>query len=507
MAKSSNEPDHGQQPQASNKSTLKEGDPSKDKFVVQDHHSKTNKKCIQLLSSGKELGNWNNLPLVALTNIFGSLDPSDRLRASSTCHSWRNVIYHSSLWPNRNLQVNLCSHKFAIPAKDDSEASRKGSGFYTYTLHNGSNGNVPKVPPTRLHTHKTFNNQLKLFVAKCSPFLAGLTIYFDPNSSYNVIDTIKILKHFSENEMPIYELNPSSSLGTSYANCRNLKSLMLRPITPLVRSAFSERFMYLYYGLTEAIRYLLSKCKRLEELCLGDLHELVYSTNVFLRELSRSGSKLAIRRLQLSSIKGDVFRYMQPTASLLDFYKFTLLCELSIDFDVLDGEVINKLSGLIFLRLITINVHRFNRHHPGIEKDAWTLLNRACPQLTATVNLLHTESNHFDIVVKSLLATDLPIKCFRAYYLELRDDQAQPLMCNLLETLAARHSQTLETALFIDHIESDHTYLKSNAPNAFVMFTWRCRVLLNLTIIGLPAPSLSINRGLILLNSYRFRAD
>lgn len=37
---------------------------------------------------------WEYLPSVILHDIFSNLDIRDRINASSTCHMWRNSLYH-----------------------------------------------------------------------------------------------------------------------------------------------------------------------------------------------------------------------------------------------------------------------------------------------------------------------------------------------------------------------------------------------------------------------------
>ena len=445
---------------------------------------KQNNNVIQQLQQSF-IHQWNNIPLLILCNVFFYLSPCDRLSASSTCTSWRNVIYHSSLWPRKQLQVNLCSHKFTVPCyRNVVNNCQQKSGFDAFTLCTPMvNGNFSKRNEKchRRASKHNFNEHLKSFIQKCSPFLTGLTIYFDPNSSYNVIDLIKILKHMSDNEIAIYDIN--SDRSNIYANCRNLKSLILIPVTPLVRCAYSEHFISLYYGLTDVLRYLFSKCQFLKNISLGELHELVYSTDEFIDQFLKSGHEKSLSHLHLSSIKGDIFRYIPHYVSFKNFEKFCALQHLSIDFDVLDTNAIKIFCKLKSLQSLIINVHRVNRHHPGIKKDAWSQL-VATFVLNVTVNLLHTESNQFDLVLESLLNTDLPVKVFRAYYLEF-NDQAQTLMCNLLEILALRHNKTLETLVLVENLARPKRYLKSNSPNALVMFTWQCRKLQDLSVVGM----------------------
>ena len=449
---------------------------------------------------------WNSLPLVALGNIYSYLDVSHRLKASSTCHSWRNVLFTSTLFPCRNFRVNLCAHKFTIPPakvnhhhsgansndnnnNSNNTESKQAYGFSVFTLRNrnqpyGGNGSSPAKRRFK-QGQKSFNNEhLKAFLQKCAPLLTGLKIFFDPNSTLNVIDLTEIIKFFSENEVPIYNLS-AAGLCT-FANCRNLSSLVLVPVTPLLRS--SRGFTYLYSDLSEAIRFLLSKCKKLEELCLGDLDHLTSNVDLFLEELSKSKVEQSITRLHISSIKSDVFQYAQPLLlSPAAFGKFTSLVSLSIDFDCLNASAIKELERLSQLKHLQINVHRYN-HHRGATIDAcsWASLHRALPKLSATVNLLHIEPESFDFIIESLIASDLPIRHFRSYYLELKEGQAQEQMKNLLEKLYLRQGKHLETAVFVDHLYQSKKFQEFTVlQNPWVMFAWRCHVLHSLTIIGL----------------------
>ena len=53
---------------------------------------------------------YSELPQIVLAEIFSYLSHNDLLSASSTCSSWRNVLYHPKLWssvPYRPLRLHL----------------------------------------------------------------------------------------------------------------------------------------------------------------------------------------------------------------------------------------------------------------------------------------------------------------------------------------------------------------------------------------------------------------
>ncbi|KPM06062.1 F-box containing protein-like protein [Sarcoptes scabiei] len=476
-------------------------------------------------------GDWKNLPLVILYKIFSYLGPEDRLRSSTTCSSWRNVIYHSTLWPKKHLKVNLCPHKFSL--SDASEAS-DASGFHTFRLkasymlqqylqeavwlpilrtnptnyHQQSSQNQQSYccsQSNQMNHHyyyqqshnyrkpnrKNFNEQLKAFIQKCSRFLSGITFYFDPNSSHNVLDLIKIIKFLSENEVAIYELNESKKQNY-FANCRNLRYFAIVPVTTLVRCISDQRFMSLYSGLNEAIRFLFSKCNQLEHVSLGNLHEVIHATDTFFTQFLKTGVNEKLCCLNLSSIKGDIYRYIPVRSTLHNLEQFNKLQYVSFDFDILNTQRIKTLSRIGTLQNLIINVHRYNRNHPGIAKDVWQTVIERLPNLSVDLNLLHTESNSFQIILDSLLNTVMPLKRFRAYYLEFREENSSMILCNLLDVLSRSHSDRLVSFTLIDYTNNPKNHLKKVTPNVLVMLAWRCRNLSDLTVIGYQLTDMDI---------------
>lgn len=431
---------------------------------------------------------WNNLPLVILSNVFNYLSSTDRLNASSTCSSWRNAIFNSTLWPQKHLKVNLCPYKFTISNQYDDTIDKE-SGFHLFKLHE---------PVIRKHhfgvfwepkrnkyqtklNRKNFNQHLKTFIQKCSRFLTGIDFYFDPNSSHNVMDLIKILKYLSSNEVANYEVNNRSNV---YAICRNLKHFEIIPITTLVRCSTDDRFMSLYYGLADAIRFLFSKCQSLQYVSIGNLHELVYDTEEYFKQFIHAGYASQLRCLQFSSIKGDVYRYLPHSVSMKYLEKFISLQHLSIDFDVLNTKAISILSKLNSFQTLSINVHRFNREHPGISKEVWSYLVSKHPNLEVSVNLLHTDCSNLEIVIESLINTSMRLKHFRAYYLEFEANHNPELICNMIEIISNRHSNTLTSLILVDSVLSPVEYFKILTPNVLVMLSWRCHKLQNIALIG-----------------------
>ncbi|KRT82863.1 F-box domain-containing protein, partial [Oryctes borbonicus] len=58
------------------------------------------------IASTKQLtARWDTLPTIILHDIFSYLSIKDRINASSTCHMWRQSLYHPKFWRNVTFQI------------------------------------------------------------------------------------------------------------------------------------------------------------------------------------------------------------------------------------------------------------------------------------------------------------------------------------------------------------------------------------------------------------------
>ncbi|KAK9729166.1 F-box-like [Popillia japonica] len=49
---------------------------------------------------------WDTLPTIILYDIFSYLPEKDRINASSTCHMWRQSLYHPKFWKDVTFQIS-----------------------------------------------------------------------------------------------------------------------------------------------------------------------------------------------------------------------------------------------------------------------------------------------------------------------------------------------------------------------------------------------------------------
>lgn len=60
-----------------------------------------------------EIINWNNLPSLALHQVFSYLSPESRVAASSTCKHWRAALYHPLFWHSLTLNISSPGSTYA----------------------------------------------------------------------------------------------------------------------------------------------------------------------------------------------------------------------------------------------------------------------------------------------------------------------------------------------------------------------------------------------------------
>ncbi|KAI8777851.1 F-box only protein 33 [Biomphalaria glabrata] len=109
-------------------------------------------------------GDWASLPSVVLEDIFSKLSPKDRIRASSTCHKWREYLFLPQFWPV--ITFNL---------------SYKG------------------------------RSRSRFFSSKCAKFVKEVTIEFNSTRCSQVWDCTRLLELLSRNgQLECLSLRPSN---------------------------------------------------------------------------------------------------------------------------------------------------------------------------------------------------------------------------------------------------------------------------------------------------------
>lgn len=422
---------------------------------------------------------WSNLPVLAVANILDKLvEPADRLQVSAACKSWRDTLYQPCLWPNKHLNLNLCSYKFLLSGQAAPEI---GTGIHAFNF----------LPYSKRPNHEQDNTALRQFLCKCAHLLHSITIYFDPNSRNNVIDLLDIVRYLAEDRKLNYQDNDGTSKDNqrqqptpAFANCRSLRSFSLCPVTAQTR--MDEPFLDLYWELTEALEHFISKIEHLEHISFGSLEAVLANLDGYLNVFYEKGHYATLRCLHLGTMKSNV-RTSEPnfSSSISNVIQhFTALRSLTLDFDLLDARLIASLASFDQLQSITINVHRVSLSNQPrmIPNDAWDKVHASLPKLKATVNLLNTNylNNLIELLLDSLMESKLPIETFAAYYVKLG---AEGKLRTLLEKLARHNKDNLRRLVLVNHVGKPRR-LVDQGTNPLTMLVWQCRDLQEITIFG-----------------------
>lgn len=165
---------------------------------------------------------------------------------------------------------------------------------------------------------------------------------------------------------------------------------------------------------------------------------------------------------------------------------FNNLKIISLDFDYICDELLLSLAGKENLAKLIINVHGIDEHHPGIQKSSWTNLRKANPKLEVSINLLHTDDFHGANLRDMIFDTDVLLTDFKAYFIGIADENGDSLI-DLVNTVSARHSETLRSFVLVDylkHTSSPNVSFSRSGENPLVILAWRCRNLENFTVLG-----------------------
>ncbi len=413
-----------------------------------------------------ELCNYcNYLPSVIIFNIFSYLSPKDRIYASSTCRQWRQCLYHCSQWPLKSLNINLCK--------------------------TGLNANSNRLNGSKAHNirrNKHSNLTLNSFFMKCSRFLNEIKITFNPNSSCNLNDLIQIIQILSFKPQFNNSNNNLNNNEYNVNNSRCLRRLTLIPInvTSNLTNSNNSKNWQLFNQLLSSLEQLIESCESLEHISFGCLQQLLNHSNGLLSKLAKHHS-ISLKCLHLSSVKQDPDYYPVLEISHQLFEPFSSIKSLTIDFDLINDQLLRLMAMKGTIETLIINVHGIDEEHEGLSKSAWNQLSRSNTNLKVTVNLIHTDDS-LDVLRDSLFDTDMPLAHFRAYFVGMfggSDDS----ICQLINLIAIRHCNTLMSATIVDNLKPfslipNPVFAKSQ-ENPLVMLSWRCKRLQSLTIIGI----------------------
>ncbi|XP_054159015.1 F-box only protein 33-like [Oppia nitens] len=420
----------------------------------------------------------NYLPSVIILNILSYLSPKDRLRASSTCKTWRQCLLAPSQWPYKRLTVDL----YRI----------SGQSLRRNRYHNKSCDD---------------SIALKSFLYKCCRFLTDLTITFDPNSPSNVhhlIGLIDILlannaDHFiitdGSNDQNVNNNNTNNNYSTLLdnqwvSNSRCLRRFTLNPIAinktlDYLNNENNAKMCQLFQQLVQRLEQLIDKCDFLEHISFGCLQQVLNHSNRLLLTLAKHHSQ-SLKCLHLSSVKAnpDYYPVFELSINLLE--PFSILKVLSIDFDIVSDQLLQLMARKTTIDTFIVNVHGIDDEHKGLTKSSWSLLVQNNCNLKVTLNLIHTDDS-LDVLRDSLLDTDMPLAHFRAYFVGMFG-ATDNTICHLVNLVANRHSKTLQSMTLMTTMSGPalepNPVFADLQENPLVMLAWRSKQLHSLTIIG-----------------------
>lgn len=187
--------------------------------------------------------------------------------------------------------------------------------------------------------------------------------------------------------------------------------------------SFTNLYVFLIYNglyfnvlycsfFIEPIKVFLSRnkppCKVLD---LGAIEALTYYGLDFLKSLSRPDE---LKELTLASIKYDPSHYPMLAMENSLLQKCSSLQVLSLDYDTLNGEVLQAIQ-LLPLKKFLICVHGLDREHPGISEQSWSTFATKFPGIELILYLVYA-FEAVEVLQVRILRRSMPITHLRVLF-------------------------------------------------------------------------------------------
>ncbi|CAM4775409.1 unnamed protein product [Rotaria magnacalcarata] len=364
---------------------------------------------------------YSELPQIVLVEIFSYLKHNDLLAASSTCSSWRNVLYHPKLWssvPYRCLRLNL------IDRHNDIQSFR----YLT-------------------------NNFLSI--------TRYIEIRFDPTD-------INIIKNILQ------------ILDTLSCTNRQIKILIFRPTSTRCALAENEQpFIPLCDKIYHLLEQIVESNQAMEIISFGCWFESLFRIEEIVHVLAQKQSQ-SIQQLHLASIKSsETHSIADIYLSSQSFLPFSSLNTLSIDSTYFTNELLHCLvQQSASLKRLIVHVCEFRSDTQPIDETVWHSIASIMPNLRVAVHMLNAHETFRKY--SRVLRPGMPLSHLRMYFCSSLNVD---LLCYLsvhyrstLECLDVIDSVT-EPALRY------HNLFRAE-PDPLVLLAWQCKKLTSLTILG-----------------------
>ncbi|UJR37213.1 hypothetical protein I4U23_029922 [Adineta vaga] len=364
---------------------------------------------------------YSELPLIAIVEIFSYLSHNTLLSASSTCSSWRNVLYHPKLWssiPYRPLRLHL------------------------------------------IHRH----NDIHCFRYLTTNFL-NLTRYieirFDPTDLNIIKDILQVLDAIA-------------------CTNRQIKILIFRPTSTRCALAENEQpFVPLCDKIFHLLKQIIECNQALEILSFGCWFESLFRIEELVHVLAQRQSQ-SIKQLHLASIKNsETHSIADIYLTSQSFLPFISLNTLSMDSTYLTNELLQCFAQQpTQLKRLIVHVSEFRSDTQPVDETVWQSVSTMMPDLRVTVHMLNAHETFRKY--SRILRPSMPLSHLRMYFCSSLNVD---LLCYLsvhyrstLECLDVIDSVT-EPALRY------HNLFRAE-PDPLVLLAWQCKKLTSLTILG-----------------------
>ncbi|KAB0803545.1 hypothetical protein PPYR_00515 [Photinus pyralis] len=263
----------------------------------------------------------------------------------------------------------------------------------------------------------------------------------------------------------------------------NLKSLLLQP----TYCHIEHKIFKVYLDKTSLTRLIQTCCRKpLQRFSIGGSEDLSQHIPQFLEVLG-SAQPEKVLLLGLASVKYDSNYYPICDVRAELFLPFINLEMLSIDYDILDDDLLDNLENAVNLQRLIVHVHGVSDDHKGTTEEAWIRFKSRHADCQLRISFIHAYDEPAIYMQDCILKRNMPLSHLKVFFCE-------HINLDVLNVLSMWYPATLRSIVWVDSHNQDsqssswclvrHSDTNGDEPNPLVMAAWRCPHLEEIVLLG-----------------------
>ncbi|XP_025419721.1 F-box only protein 33 isoform X2 [Sipha flava] len=377
-----------------------------------------------------ETVNWNDLPSLALHQVFTYLSPKSRVSASSTCKHWRTALYHPLFWHSLYLDISL-----------------SGSSF-------------TEVKSKVKHTNKNLATLVRDF-----------HLTFDSRSTQCFELASTVIKALMDNQL-------LRNIDIKLGHCEVSKNKIFQDSSIQLCTYRWSIQNYFEFAILNVVQK-----GNIEGFSFG--YFMFYYWNVLIHMLAKYSCH-SLQRLELAGLGPSIFNEESKTICFNSTFdsmsSLTNLKKLSLDLNSNTCKLLPALCSMTLLEILVLHVHK--ELDIEISDDIWADVKKYCPKLELRLTIIncHTVAKYLHT---KLLRPSMPLTHLKVLFCKMMNVQVLHKLLdyrNTLQSLIWVDDQSMNPGSLLKGQQLDPS--AGEDTNPLIILSWVCSKLAELVILG-----------------------